>query len=137
MIYVLDTDVLSNLLKRIPSKPLIAKLAQAPVTQQCTTSITVGEVIYGASRAMARTNTLLAQIEGVLLPNLPILPFDRAAARQYGALRAELERQGAPLAEADLRIAAITLANGCTLVTGNERHFQRIVDLPIENWLVE
>lgn len=136
MIYVLDTDVLSNLLKRIPSKPLITQLAQVPATQQCTTSITVGELIYGASRAIARTNTLLAQIEGILLSNLAILPFDHAAARQYGILRAELERQGTPLADADLRIAAITLANGCTLITGNERHFQRVADLRLENWLV-
>jgi tRNA(fMet)-specific endonuclease VapC len=136
MIYVLDTDVLSNLLRRIPSKPLLARLAQVPAAQQCTTSITVGELVYGASRASPRTDALLAQIESVLLTDLAILPFDRAAAHRYGTLRAELERRGTPLADADLRIAAIVLANGHTLVTGNERHFQRIPDLRLENWLV-
>lgn len=135
MTYVLDTDVLSNLLKRVPAKSLVAKLAQVPIAQQCTTSITVGELIYGASRAMARTADLLTQIERILLTDLTILPFDRDAARRYGTLRAELERQGTPLADADLRIAAITLANGFTLVTGNERHFQRVAGLPLENWL--
>ncbi len=136
MIYVLDTDVLSNLLKRVPSKSLVAKLAQIPAVQQCTTSITVGELIYGASRATARTELLLAQIERILLTDLAILPFDRAAAYRYGVLRTELERQGTPLADADLRIAAITLVNDYTLITGNERHFQRIADLQIENWLI-
>lgn len=127
---------MSNLLKRIPSKSLVAKLAQVPVAQQSTTSITVGELIYGASRAAARTDLLLAQIEHILLTDLIILPFDRNAARRYGVLRAELERQGTPLADADLRIAAIALANGFTLVTGNERHFQRVAGLSLENWLV-
>ncbi len=136
MMYVLDTDVLSNLLKRVPSKPLIAKLAQVPATQQCTTSITVGELIYGASRATARTDFLLTQIERILLTDLAILPFDRNAAHRYGILRAELERQGTPLADADLRIAAITLVRGFTLVTGNERHFQRVASLHVENWLI-
>jgi tRNA(fMet)-specific endonuclease VapC len=136
MIYVLDTDVLSNLLKRIPAKPLLAKLAQIPAAHQCTTSITVGELIYGAARASLRTDALLSKIEGVLLRDLAILPFDRAAAHQYGILRAGLERQGTPLADADLRIAAITLAHEHTLVTGNERHFRRIADLQIENWFL-
>ncbi len=135
MIYVLHTDVLSNLLKRIPSKPLITKLTQVPATQQCTTSITVGELIYGASRATARTDLLLAQIERILLTDLTVLPFDRDAAHRYGTVRAELERQGKQLADADLRIAAITLVNGFTLVTGNERHFQRVAGLLLENWL--
>jgi predicted nucleic acid-binding protein len=38
-------------------------------------------------------------------------------------------------AEADLRIASIALAGTLTLVTGNVRHFERVPDLPIENWL--
>ncbi len=81
-------------------------------------------------------NVLLAQIEHILLVDLVTLPFDRAAAHRYGILRAELERQGTPLADADLRIAAITLANGFTLVTGNERHFHRVAGLRLENWLI-
>jgi tRNA(fMet)-specific endonuclease VapC len=46
-----------------------------------------------------------------------------------------LEERGLPLADADLRIAAIALANDLTLVTGNVRHFRRIPDLAVENWL--
>ncbi len=65
-----------------------------------------------------------------------MVPFDEAAARRYGALRAYLERQGTPLADADLRIAAIALVRGLVMVTGNVRHFQRVPGLVVENWLV-
>ncbi|MCY3782773.1 MAG: PIN domain-containing protein [Chloroflexi bacterium] len=133
--YLLDTDVLSNLLKRSPSITLIASLAAVPPEQQFTSSITLGELIYGAQRRGPEGDVLLRRIEAVLLPELPVLPFDAAAARRYGVLRAELERCGTPLGDADLRIAAIALERGLSVVTGNLRHFQRVPGLPVENWL--
>ena len=133
--FLLDTDILSNLLKRTPSTALIAKMASIPPEHQYTSSITVGELIYGANRVPARATFLLEQLDRRLLPNLPALPFDAAAARRYGEVRAELERQGRPIGEADLRIGAIALARDLTVVTGNVRHFQRIPELLVENWL--
>ena len=133
--FLLDTDILSNLLKRTPSTALIAKMASIPPEHQFTTSITVGELIYGANRVPARADFLLEQLDRQLLPNLPALPFDAVAARRYGEVRAELERQGRPIGEADLRIGAIALARDLTVVTGNVRHFGRIPDLLVENWL--
>jgi tRNA(fMet)-specific endonuclease VapC len=79
----------------------------------------------------------LERLENTLLPNLPVLPVDTAAARWYGEIRAGLERRGTPIGDADLRIAAIALARGLTVVTGNRRHFQRVAGLPAENWLEE
>lgn len=133
--YLLDTDILSNLMKRSPSSALVAKVAQVPPDQQFTSSITLGELVYGAHRLRERTATLIQKIEGVLLPNLPILSFDADAARRYGELRAELERLGTPIGDADMRIAAIALSHELKVVTGNERHFQRVLGLEIENWL--
>ncbi len=133
--YLLDTDTLSNLAKRTPSTALVAKLASVPPEDQFTSSITLGELIYGAHRLRTHTSLFLDRLENALLPNLPVLPFDSAAARRYGEVRAELERRGTPLGEADLRIGAIALSRGLTVVTGNIRHFQRIPDLPVENWL--
>ena len=133
--YLLDTDVLSNLLKRSPSIALIAKLAAVPVDWQFTSSITLGELLYGARRQGPRAGDLLDRIETRLLPELPVLPFDAVAARRYGEVRTELERRGTPLGDADLRIAAIALARGLTVVTGNIRHFQRVPRLRVENWL--
>jgi tRNA(fMet)-specific endonuclease VapC len=135
VIFLLDTDVLSNLIRRAPSPNLLARLATIPPRQQCTSSITLGELVYGAHRSGERRQALLGQIESRLLPNLPVYPFDASAARRYGSLRAELEECGLRLADADLRIAAIALANGLVLVTGNVRHFRRVPGLTVENWL--
>jgi predicted nucleic acid-binding protein len=133
--YLLDTDILSNLLKRAPSIALIAKLASVPPEQQFTSSITLGELVYGAHRLRAHGGLLLERLDRTLPPNLPVLPFDVAASRRYGEVRAELEQRGTPLGDADLRIGAIALARGFTVVTGNVRHFQRIPELKLENWL--
>ena len=92
--YLLDTDVLSNLLKRAPSITLIAKLAAVPAEWQFTSSITLGELLYGARRRGPQADDLLDRIETRLLPELPVLPFDASAARRYGEVRSELERRG-------------------------------------------
>jgi tRNA(fMet)-specific endonuclease VapC len=94
-------------------------------------------LIYGAYKLRTGSELLLERLQERLLPNLPVLPFEEAAARRYGEVRAELERQGTPLGDADLRIGAIALARGFTVVTGNVRHFRRISQLPVENWLQE
>ncbi len=86
--YLLDTDILSNLMKRSPSSVLVEKLTRVPPDQQFTSSITLGELVYGARRLRERTDVLMAKIEDLLLPNLPVLAFDAAAARQYGGIRA-------------------------------------------------
>ena len=134
--FLLDTDILSNLMKRSPSTALIAKLASVPPEQQFTSSITLGELIFGAHRLGPRSTVLLGQIETRLIPNLPILPFDAEAARRYGEVRALLEGQGTPLGDADLRITAIAMVRNLTIVTANTRHFQRVPGLSVENWLL-
>lgn len=136
MTYLLDTDILSNLMKRAPSSALVARLALVPPEQQFTSSITLGELVYGAHRS-SRAEALLERIESKLLPDLPILPFDAFAARRYGEVRAELEQAGTPIGDADMRIAAIALARGFKVVTGNERHFRRVPGLEVENWMEE
>ncbi len=131
--YCFDTDVLSATIRREPSLPLIRRLAQVPPTDQFTTAITMGELLYGAARRDRKR--LDEQVRDLLRGALTILPFDEAAAAVYGPLRAELESGGEPLAEPDLRIASIALSRKLTMVTGNIRHFARISDLTVENWL--
>ncbi|HLH25002.1 MAG TPA: PIN domain-containing protein [Chloroflexota bacterium] len=136
MTYLLDTDILSHSLRRAPSPALIARIAAVAPAQRLTSCITVGELLYGAHRVARLQPDLLQRIESLLLAHVTMVPFDEAAARRYGALRAYLERQGTPLADADLRIAAIALVRGLVMVTGNVRHFQRVPGLVVENWLV-
>ncbi|MSQ14648.1 MAG: type II toxin-antitoxin system VapC family toxin [Dehalococcoidia bacterium] len=98
--YLLDTDILSHLVRRMPSPVLVAKLAKVPPEIQYTSSVTLGELIYGAYRLAERTSVLLQRIDEVLGPDLAVLPFDATAARRYGELRAHLERQGTPIGDA-------------------------------------
>ncbi|HEX5141847.1 MAG TPA: PIN domain-containing protein [Dehalococcoidia bacterium] len=137
MKYLFDTDILSNLLRRAPSPSLLRRMALTPVDDQATSSITLGELYYGARRLAGGGDSLVGRIEATLLPNLAVLPFDSPAARHYGELRAELEHAGTPIGDADMRIAAIARANDLTVVTNNTRHFERVAGLPVENWLTE
>ncbi len=134
--YLFDTDALSHVLKRAPSPAFLARLASVAPDEQHTSAITVGEMVYGAYRS-DRRDQLLQALEERVLPNVRVLPFDERAAKTYGRLRAELEQAGTPLSEPDMRIAAIALTNELTLVTGNVRHFSRVPELAIEDWLHE
>lgn len=129
---VLDTDTISNLMRPQPSPKLTDRLAQIPVDEQATTAITMGELAYGAHKA-GRLDLYGRAIQ--LIGGVHILDFDRHAGEQYGRMRAELEQQGQRLADPDLRIAAVTLAHQGTLVTGNLKHFARISDLSVEDWI--
>lgn len=131
--YCLDTDVLSALMRRDPPLSLVRRVAALGTTEQCTTSINLGELLYGAAKR--GSDRLLRRVEELILSAGLVVAFDEPSARVYGSLRAALERGGRPLAEPDLRIASIALARDLTLVTGNTRHFGRVPGLRVENWL--
>ena len=133
--YCFDTDVLSATIRRDPPLPLIRRLARTPPTEQCTTAITLGELVYGVQKR--GSPQLTQRVREMIASAGPVLPFDENAAERYGQLRAELESTGRRIAEPDLRIAAIALARNATLVTGNVRHFARIPELRVENWLID
>jgi predicted nucleic acid-binding protein len=134
MALVFDTDAISEVLRPKPAELYLGWLRTVPIDEQLTTAITVGELYWGAHRSAARERHL-RKIEEALLPSLRVLPFDAKAAKQFGWLKALLENQGTPLADADLQIASITLAEGHELVTGNLRHFSRIPGLRINTAL--
>lgn len=134
--YLFDTDVVTNPLKPRPSRALLTRLAALTAEQQHITTITLGEIVYGAGRSN-RPAYHLERLQQLILPQVQVLPFDDAAAYCYGMLRAQLEEKGAPMACADLQIAAIALSRGLILITGNTRHFGRVPGLRLENWLAE
>jgi len=131
--YCFDTDVLSAVISRKPPLHLLRRLAQVSPEAQATTTITLGELLYGAARR--QSEGLSQRVRDVLSLATTILPFDARAAEVYGPLRAQLESEGRRLAEPDLRIASIALSRDLTVVTGNVRHFARVPDLTVENWL--
>jgi len=133
--FIFDTDIYTNVIRKSPSKTLINRLKKVPRRDQFTTTITIGEVYYGIMKVSNKTK-LLKLFEDVLLPRATILSFDFSAAKKYGEIRSFLEKKGTPLAHADLQIASIALSMNMTLITGNLKHFQRVPGLAVENWLI-
>ena len=134
MRYLLDTNVLSELMLPDPSPGLLMRMAMTAREDRATSSIAVGELLYGAYR-MSRPETFLDGIRRVATTDIWVLPFDQESAEEYGRLRAHLESRGTPIGDADTQIAAIALANDLTVVTANVRHFERVPGLTVENWL--
>ena len=130
MRYALDTDTIAYFLRgegRVAERLLAQKPSAVAVP-----AIVVYEIEYGLARADA--NPARRAAAAALLAPLRILPFDEAAAREAGRLRARLEAAGRPVGPADLMIAATVRAHGCTLVTRNVAEFARIEGLAVENW---
>ena len=132
--YLFDTDVLSNIVKRNPSEILLKKLLQLSKKLQYTSSINIGEIYYGANRSVRKDQIIKAFDERVF-PNVKIVGFDETSGRIFGELKAGLEKQGFSCSEPDLRIAAIAIQHEMVLITGNTRHFSKIPGLHIENWI--
>jgi len=134
-VYCFDTDTLSAVIRRDPPLHLIRRLAQVPPAEQATTTINLGELLYGAAKR--GSERLMRQVREVVSAATSVLAFDEQAAEVYGPLRARLEREGRRLDEPDLRIASIALSRELIVVTGNVRHFSRVPGLVVENWLAE
>jgi tRNA(fMet)-specific endonuclease VapC len=94
-------------------------------------AVTEGELRFGAAR-LPRAAHLHRLLEEFLL-RVAILPWDSIAARQYGQLRAGLEREGLIMGNLDMMIAAHALALELTVVT-SDRAFRRIKELKVEDW---
>ena len=126
---LLDTDHCIAILR----KQLDLRQHVAPDEELATTAISVAELTHGANRSQRRDDNL-ARLE-VLLSALIILPFDEAAGRRFGVLKAELETGGEPLDDLDLQIASIAIETNSSLLTNNTKHFKRVSELHLLNWL--
>lgn len=130
--YLFDTDTVSNVMRKTPSPSLLQKLAQIASEDQFVSTITVGEIVYGAYRKANPQHylNLLQQ----LWPNVTILSFDEDSAYVYGEIRAQMEQVGHVIGEPDLRIAAIALNHDFTIVTHNVAHFSQVPGIKVEDW---
>lgn len=132
MIFLLDTNFCVTYLRRGSSSLVAANLSAAPAGSVVLCSVVVAELIFGAYRS-ANVNETLGRVRE-FCGKFASLPFDDAAAEEYGRVRAHLAGLGTPIGPNDLMIAAIALANGLTLVTHNTAEFQRVPGLLLEDW---
>ena len=130
--YMLDTDMCIELI-RGRGKKVLKRLKRCKVGDVGISVITLSELLHGVEKSAKPEQNRIALNE--FCAPLEILPFNEPAAAAYGTVRAALDRVGQGIGPLDLLIAAHARAEGCTLVTNNEREFRRVDGLTVENWL--
>jgi len=136
---ILDTNVLSALMRQVPDQKVVVWLDQQPRTSVWITSVTVFEIQFGLQiLPSGRRRILLSEAFDELLARIGqrVVAFDAAAALRAGDLMAMRQRKGRPVDLRDTIIAGIALAQHATLATRNIVHFED-THIPLVNpWTV-
>jgi toxin FitB len=126
-VIVLDTNVISELTRRVPEPDVLSWLDSLPAEEVGTTAVTAAELLYGVARMPAgrRQTELAAAVHGLLGDDLRdrILPFDEHCASRYAGIVCGRETAGRPIGVADAQIAAICRTAEATLATRNTDDF--------------
>ena len=141
MSVLLDTNVVSELIRKARDPGVATWVACLPLEDLFFSAVGEAELRFGAAILPAgrRRKNLLADIEGMLREAFGerVLPFDRAAAREYADIAATRRGAGRSVAPADCQIAAIARSRGMAVATRNVRDFDGIgVDI-VNPWTVE
>ncbi len=132
MEYLLDTNICIYIIKKRPIS-VFEKFKNLSIGSVGISSITLAELQYGIMKSSDPQKNQEA-LERFLIP-LEIMDFDYKATIEYGKIRADLEKKGIPIGPLDTLIASHAKSLDLTLVTNNEKEFNRIPELKIENWI--
>jgi toxin FitB len=127
--YLLDTNIISNVTKPVPSEALVAWMAERADEDVFISSLTIAEIRRGVlekppGRKRRELESWFTGPEGPqALFAGRVLPFDETAALIWARLMAGGTATGRPRSALDMIIAAVAEANGCVVVTDNERDF--------------
>lgn len=133
---IMDTDVLSELMRPAPDKTVEA-WAKGVASELFLTAVTVAEIHFGLLRMPGgrRRSDLTGDAEDLLADfSERILPFDRAAAMCYPLLSVSRKAGGRPISIPDAQIAAICQARGAELATRNVKDFEYLGLTVIDPW---
>ena len=128
---VVDTDILSALMRNHPTVVANAKTYLAQYPQLSLSIITRYEILRGLKANNAKRRVTAFE---EFCANNKILPITEDVVSQAAEIYADLYKRGALIGDADILIAASALVNDLGVVTNNERHFRRITNLHVENW---
>ncbi len=135
---ILDTNVLSAIMRPKPDAAAIAWIDAQPSESIWTTSISVFEIQFGISLLATgrKRQHLVEAFAGLLKDDLHgrILPFDQTAAEAAAHVAATRRQSGRPLDFRDVQIAGIALACRADIATGNVRHFAGMGFTVIDPW---
>jgi len=132
MRYLLDTNILSNITKPAPSEALMVWMADQTDTDLFISALTIAEIRRGVLEKPAgkKRDQLEAWFTGPEGPQAlfrdRILAFDEKAGLIWAQLMADGKAKGRPRSGLDTIIAAVAEANGCLVVTDNEKDFEDI-----------
>jgi tRNA(fMet)-specific endonuclease VapC len=130
--YLLDTNICIYALNgKHPA--LTKKLLSVSPDDICISSITVGELEYGAAKSKWSDKT--RQMIYAFLSNFTVLSFDETDALLFGRLRAKLAADGTPIGAYDVMIAAQGVNRKLTVVTHNTKEFSRVPGITLEDWV--
>ena len=130
MNYLIDTDIIIYSLKNhVTVNNNFLKNLNIP---KSISVITYGELIYGAKKS-AHKEKNLAKIRRIS-ELFPIIYITESIMDTFGDLKVALEKKGTIIDDMDLLIASTALIHNMILVTNNEKHYQKITGLHIENW---
>ena len=128
--YLLDTNTASYVIKG--NFPRVReRLLKVPMAEIGISVVTEAELRFGVERLPEATK-LKTVVEEFLL-RVEVLPWTSEAAQHYARIRAALEREGEPMGNLDMMIAAQALAAEAVLVT-HDRVFRRVKGLKVEDW---
>jgi predicted nucleic acid-binding protein len=124
---ILDTNVLSELMKPVPASVVVAWIGAQPVADLYTTSITQAEILHGILLLPSgrRRRSLEAAATSMFAEDFGgrILGFNAESAQPYARIASDRMRAGRPISHFDAQIAAIALASRGTLATRNVADF--------------
>ncbi len=136
--YLLDTDVLSELLRAKPNADVLNWVSQQPPKQLYTSAITVAEMLRGvASLPNGTKKQKLHQAVTAMLNeefHQRVFSFDQAAAVNYALWVQQRQEAGRPVSQSDAQIAGIALSVKATLVTRNTKDFSGLAAQLINPW---
>ncbi len=131
MLYMLDTNICSYIIRNRPQK-IREKLKEIEENYTVAlSSIVVSELLYGAAK---KGSLKLIKIVSSFIDNFIIYDYSKISAQYYADIRSNLEKQGRIIGANDLLIASHALSLEATLVTNNIKEFERIDGLILENW---
>jgi len=137
---ILDTNVLSALMRQDPDSSVVAWLDRQAEKSIWITSVTVMEIEFGLQVLPPgkRRSTLTKSFENMLANEIGgrIAPFDTEAALQAAILMAARRRKGRPGEERDIMIAGVVLSCHATLATRNTSHFDDLSSPVVNPWTV-
>ncbi len=133
MKYLLDTDICIYWLKG--KTTVRAKVEQVDWSDIAICVITATELYFGAYNSNKIEQNL--KTAETFIQSITVLSLSNNTLKKFGQLKAQLRQAGTPVADFDLLIASVAIAEKLTLVTNNTRHYQRIAGLNLDNWTEE